>query len=80
MTTYTWGQAYDYTWKTKWKRLPSAKTNAINAGHITKYSGRSLPLSRMGKVAWWHEFVSELQDQRLKRNDQQDYLRCFDSH
>ena len=64
MSTYTWGQAFDYTWKTKWKRLPSAKTNAINASHITKYCGRSLPLSRMGKVAWWHEFISELQDQR----------------
>lgn len=62
MSTYTWGQAYDYTWRTKWKRLASAKTNQINGNHITEYCGRSLPLSRMGKVGWWHEFIAHLQD------------------
>lgn len=62
MSTYTWGQAFDYTWRTKWKRLASAKTNQINGNHITTYCGRSLPLSRMGKVAWWHEFIAHLQD------------------
>ena len=64
MSAYTWGQAFDYTWKTKWKRLPSAGTNAINGGHITKYCGRSFPLSRMGKVSWWNEFISEMQDEK----------------
>lgn len=63
MSTYTWGQAYDYTWRTKWKRLSSAKTNQINGNHITLYCGRSLPLSRMGKAGWWHEFIAHLQDQ-----------------
>lgn len=63
MSNYTWGNAFDYTWRTKWKRLPSAKTNQINANHITNYGGRSLPLSRMGKVAWWLDFIGELQDQ-----------------
>jgi len=64
-TIKTWGEAFDYTWRTKWKRLASAKTTAINGAHITNYCGKSLPLSRMGKVAWWHEFISHLQDQGL---------------
>lgn len=63
MAAYTWGQAFDYTWQTKWKRLASAKTVSINANHITKFCGRSLPLSRMGKLAWWDEFISEQQDE-----------------
>ena len=63
MSTYSWGEAFDYIWRTKWKRLPSAKTNAINANHITTYGGRSMPLSRMGKVSWWHDFIAEMQEQ-----------------
>lgn len=62
MSSFTWGQAFDYTWQTKWKRLASAQTNQINGNHITNYCGRSLPLSRMAKVAWWNEFIGELQD------------------
>jgi integrase len=58
----TWGQALDYVWKIHWKRLASATTNRINAGHITDYCGRSLPLSRMGKAGWWMEMISDLQD------------------
>ena len=65
MTAFTWGQAFDYTWRTKWKRLASAKTNQINGSHITDYCGRSLPLSRMAKVSWWHEFITHLQDKGL---------------
>jgi len=65
MSTYTWGQAFDYTWNTKWKRLASAKTNAINAAHITQYGGRSMPLARMAKVSFWHEFIAELQGKYL---------------
>ena len=59
----TWGQAFDFTWRTKWKRTRSAKTNAINAGHITEYGGLSLPLARMSKAGWWIEFKAELEDQ-----------------
>ena len=65
MSAFTWGQAYDYTWQTKWKRLASAKTNQINGAHITNYCGRSLPLNRMAKVAWWNEFIGELQDKPM---------------
>lgn len=61
-TATTWGQAYDYVWRNKWKHLPSATTNRINAGHITDYAGRSFPLSRMGKVAWWIELISNLRE------------------
>lgn len=61
--TKTWGEAFDYTWRVKWRRMASAKTNQINAGHITTYAGRSLPLSRMGKAGWWMELISDLQDE-----------------
>lgn len=59
----TWGQALDYTWRVRWKRLASARTNQINAGHITSYAGLSLPLSRMGKAAWWMEMITDMQDE-----------------
>ena len=62
-TMRTWGDAFDFTWKTKWKRMRSAKTNMINAGHITEYAGRSLPLKRMSKAGWWIEFKADLEDQ-----------------
>ena len=59
----TWGEAFDFTWKTHWKRMRSAKTNGINAGHITEYGGRSLPLKRMSSMAWWMELKSTLEDE-----------------
>lgn len=59
----TWGEAFDYTWSVRWKRLNSAVTNRINAGHITSYAGRSLPLSRMGKAGWWMQMIADLQDE-----------------
>ena len=62
-TMKTWGEALDWTWQYKWKRLNSAKTNQINSNHVSDYCGRSLPLSRMGKGAWWVEFQAELQDE-----------------
>ena len=62
-TVKTWGQAFDFTWRVKWKRTPSAKTNAINAGHVTEYAGRSLPLARMAKAGWWMEFRADLEEQ-----------------
>jgi len=63
MTMKTWGEAFDFTWKTHWKRMRSAKTNGINAGHITDYAGRSLPLKRMSKAGWWIELKSVLEDE-----------------
>ncbi len=62
-TIKTWGEALDYTWRVKWKRMNSAKTNAINAGHITEYAGRSLPLKRMSVAGWWMEMKAEMEDQ-----------------
>ena len=62
-TIKTWGEALDYTWRVKWKRMRSAKTNGINAAHVTEYCGRSLPLSRMTRAGWWMEFKAELEDQ-----------------
>ena len=59
----TWGEAFDYTWRVKWKRTASAKTNAINAGHITEYAGRSLPLKRMSIAGWWMELRATLEDE-----------------
>ena len=59
----TWGEAFDYTWRVKWKRTASAKTNAINAGHITEYAGRSLPLKRMSVAGWWMEMKATLEDE-----------------
>ncbi|UAW01061.1 integrase [Synechococcus T7-like virus S-TIP28] len=59
----TWGEAFDYTWRVKWKRTPSAKTNAINAGHVTEYAGRSLPLKRMSVAGWWMEMRATLEDE-----------------
>jgi len=59
----TWGEAFDYTWRVKWKRMRSAKTNGINAGHITEYAGRSLPLKRMSVAGWWMELKATLEDE-----------------
>lgn len=62
-TIKTWGDALDYTMKVKWKYAASAKTNSINANHITNYCGRSMPISRMGKAAFWLEMISDLRDE-----------------
>ena len=62
-TVKTWGDALDYTWRVKWKRMNSAKTNSINANHVTDYGGRSLPLKRLTVAGWWMEFRAEMEDQ-----------------
>ena len=62
-TIKTWGEALDYTWRVKWKRKNSAKTNAINSGHVTNYCGRSLPLKRMTVAGWWMEFKAEMEEE-----------------
>lgn len=59
----TWGEALDYTMKVRWKHLSSAKTNQINSNHITNYCGRSMPLSRMAKAAFWLEMIADLRDE-----------------
>ena len=59
----TWGEALEFTWNTKWKRQRAAKTAAINAAHVTKYAGKSLPLKRMASAGWWMAFQAELQDE-----------------
>jgi integrase len=59
----TWGEAYDFTWHNRWRRLASARTNQINAGHVTAYCGRSMPLTRMAKAGWWMQMITELQDE-----------------
>ena len=61
-TVTTWGQALDWVWKHHWKRLSSARTNQINAGHLTAVCGRQLPLSRMARAAFWMELTTELRD------------------
>ena len=62
-TVKTWGEALDFTWRVKWKRLASAKTAQINSNHITNYAGRSLPLKRLTSAGWWLEFKAEMEDQ-----------------
>ena len=64
----TWGQALDYTERYRWKHLASAKTALINAGHITNYGGRSLPLERMGKSRWWMELIADLKNEGRASN------------
>ncbi len=59
----TWGEALDYTWNVKWKRLNSAKTCQINSNHITSYAGRSFPLRRMAVAGWWLQLMADLQDE-----------------
>lgn len=62
-TVKSWGDALEYTWRVKWKRKNSAKTNAINSNHITNYAGRSLPLKRMSTAGWWMELIADLEDE-----------------
>jgi len=61
-TVKTWGQALDWQMR-RWKRMPSIKTNTINAAHITRHIGRSFPLSKMGKRRFWIELQEELLDE-----------------
>lgn len=49
MEIKTWGQALDYTFKTRhtWRHGNGAKTSAINAGHFTRIRGLSFPVKRI---------------------------------
>ncbi len=62
MSTTTWGDAFAYTWKVRWRHAKSCKTAHINASHITNYAGKSCPISRMAKPSFWMELVSDMKD------------------
>lgn len=47
---FTWGEALDYTLKTKWRGKAGLKTNIINTGHFTQFAGRSFPVERINQV------------------------------
>tara|TARA_Y100000401_G_scaffold10727_1_gene7317 strand:- start:222 stop:1073 length:852 start_codon:yes stop_codon:yes gene_type:complete len=47
---FTWGEALDYTLKTKWAGKAGLKTNVINTGHFTEFAGRSFPVARIDQI------------------------------
>lgn len=49
---FTWGEAVDYTLRTRdsWRNGNSRKTNMINAGHFTEHHGRSFPTSKISSA------------------------------
>ena len=59
----TLGQCYEYTYKVRWRHLRSAKTNRINAGHLINYAGKSCPMARLAKPAFWLEFIADMKDE-----------------
>ena len=59
----TWGECLQYTTKVRWRHLRSAKTNAINANHITNACGKSAPIKQLAKASWWMEFVADMKDE-----------------
>lgn len=61
--TATWGQCLQYTTKVRWRHLRSAKTNAINANHITNACGSSSPMKNLSKASWWMEFISDQKEE-----------------
>lgn len=58
----TWGQAFDWQFR-RWRRGPTAKTQKINAGHITRHIGLSYPVSKMGKLSFWIDLQQDLLDE-----------------
>lgn len=48
-TIRTWGQALDYTFRTRhsWRHGNGARTVAINSGHFTRLRGASFPIARI---------------------------------
>ena len=60
---FTWGEALDYTLKTKWKGKAGLKTNVINTGHFTSFAGRSFPVERINQVQM-DLFATYLRDER----------------
>lgn len=60
----TWGQALDYTFKTRhsWRHGNGRKTAAINAGHFTRVRGLSFPVGRITQPIL-NEVSIELEDE-----------------
>ena len=60
---FTWGEAVDYTLRTrdKWRNGSSRKTNIINAGHFTEAHGRSFPTSKISS-ALVNQFSVDLEE------------------
>ena len=64
MEIKTWGQALDYTLKTRhsWKHGTGAKTNIINSGHFTRLRGLSFPVGKITQPIL-NEVSAELEDE-----------------
>jgi len=64
MEIKTWGQALEYTFKTRhsWRHGNGAKTAAINAGHFTRIRGLSFPVGRITQPII-NEVSVELEDE-----------------
>lgn len=64
MDIKTWGQALEYTFKTRhsWRHGNGAKTAAINAGHFTRIRGLSFPVGRITQPIV-NEVSVELEDE-----------------
>lgn len=64
MEIKTWGQALEYTFKTRhsWRHGNGAKTAAINAGHFTRIRGLSFPVGRITQPIL-NEVSVELEDE-----------------
>lgn len=43
----TWGQAVEFTLRTRWKSCNSRQTNIINCNHVTNQLGNSYPLKKI---------------------------------
>ena len=60
----TWGQALDYTFRTRhtWRHGACAKPAAINTGHFTRLRGRSLPVAKISPALMSHVCI-ELEEE-----------------
>mgnify|MGYP003304314725 CR=1 FL=1 len=60
---FTWGEAVDYTLRTrdKWRNGNGRKTNIINTGHFTEAHGRSFPVSNISS-ALINQFAVDLEE------------------
>ena len=76
-TIKTWGQALDYTFRTRhsWRHGNGKKTSAINAGHFTRLRGRSFPLGKVTQPVISQVSI-ELEDEGKKRRNNQSSCVC----
>lgn len=61
----TWGQAVDYTFKTKdtWRHGNARPTNIYNTNHVTNHIGRSFPLAKL-TPRLLNDILIELEEER----------------